>query len=715
MDIPQELVQDLARGNAVLFAGAGLSTAAGLPGWVDLVRPLAEAVDNPLPPDPYITSDHLLDATQYYENAKGRHALISYLQEQLDTTLQQPSPNHALLARLPVQTIFTTNYDDLIERSLQAAQRRYNPITRESQLPQWSKDRLQLVKLNGDLRQPDTIVITRNDYNTYFERHRLLVERLRSDLVTATFLFLGYSLTDPDFNLIFDEIIYQLTAAAAAPRMSFAVMFGAPPLRLADLRRRGLHVINLDPGADRTAQLGEWLSSLLAASGGPAPGTAPAPQVAQPPSPPAARPEVAPRAAHATPASKPPPATAAQPRPWLPFKLQLDGPSGLAFDVRGLETPMGEPQATGQLPFAAPELAAVLQLLESGSYFAEDYSPAQAEALASHQLIRDGRLAPDYLVPIGRALYAALFPADLGVAMQVALNQARRQRETVALQLRFDPDAVQLASYPWELLHDGHGHLVASGRVELTRTITFPQAAPELPAQPPWRLLYVMARPKDLAALPAEEQAAVWSGLQPLAQGDSALVLEQPVSPTYDALLQQLDTADYHILHFDGHGLVARRCPNCRALAPARAPACPSCQASLDGVEALGYLAFEDREGRADFVSTVEMENLLAARGVRLVFLSACESSALAGDSLFGALGPGLVRAGVPAVLAMQLVVPAASTVDFAGSFYAALARGETIARAVAGSRRRLFRAGTWFIPALYLRSQDDEGRLFGR
>jgi NAD-dependent SIR2 family protein deacetylase len=119
MDIPQELVQDLARGNAVLFAGAGLSTAAGLPGWVDLVRPLAVAVDNPLPPDPYITSDHLLDATQYYENAKGRHALISYLQEQLDTTLHQPSPNHALLARLPVQTIFTTNYDDLIERSLQ--------------------------------------------------------------------------------------------------------------------------------------------------------------------------------------------------------------------------------------------------------------------------------------------------------------------------------------------------------------------------------------------------------------------------------------------------------------------------------------------------------------------------------------------------------------------------------------------------------------------
>lgn len=375
---------------------------------------------------------------------------------------------------------------------------------------------------------------------------------------------------------------------------------------------------------------------------------------------------------------------------------------------------MGEPQATGQLPYAAPALAAVLQLLESGSYFAEDYSSAQAEALAAHQLVQDQRLAPDVLARIGRALYAALFPADVGVAMQVALSQARQEGETVSLQLRFDPDAVQLASYPWELLHDGHGHLVASGRVELTRTISYPQPATALPARPPWRLLYVEARPRDLAALPAaQEQAAVWAGLQPLARGDHALLLAQLASPTYDALLQQLDTADYHILHFDGHGLLARRCPNCRSLATAVAAACPSCQAPLDGVEALGYLAFEGPQGAADFVSTVEMENLLAARGVRLVFLSACESGALAGDSLFGALGPGLVRAGVPAVLAMQLAVPAASTVDFAASFYAALARGEPIARAVAQSRRRLFRAGTWFIPALYLRSQDDEGRLF--
>ena len=37
-DLPQDLVQAIAGGNAVLFIGAGLSCGAGLPGWADLGR-----------------------------------------------------------------------------------------------------------------------------------------------------------------------------------------------------------------------------------------------------------------------------------------------------------------------------------------------------------------------------------------------------------------------------------------------------------------------------------------------------------------------------------------------------------------------------------------------------------------------------------------------------------------------------------------------------
>ena len=251
----------LESGNVVAFVGAGLSMGAGLPSWIDLIRPLAETACTPLPPNQYITSDHLLDAAQYYENEYGRHALISHLQEQLDTTHVQSSPNHRLLTRLPVQAIFTTNYDDLIEQALRIESKSFNKIVRDTELPFWSKDKIQVVKLNGDLQQPDTIVITRNDYNTYFVKHPLLVNQLQAHLVAATFLFLGYSLTDPDFNLVFDQIAYQV---GAHQRMSYAVMFDEPEVKLADLRRRRLYVFNLcSEGRDKSALLREWLQVLI--------------------------------------------------------------------------------------------------------------------------------------------------------------------------------------------------------------------------------------------------------------------------------------------------------------------------------------------------------------------------------------------------------------------------------------------------------------------
>ena len=140
---------------------------------------------------------------------------------------------------------------------------------------------------------------------------------------------------------------------------------------------------------------------------------------------------------------------------------------------------------------------------------------------------------------------------------------------------------------------------------------------------------------------------------------------------------------------------------------------CQSCNTPLDDVPPLGYLAFENSVGSADYVSTEDMENLLLGSEVRLVLLSACQSGVVRGESLFGGLGSGLIRAGVPAVVAMQFSVPVKATVRFAQGFYTALAQAETVPRAVAQGRRRLFRGKTWFIPTLYLRSTDDKGRLF--
>jgi len=176
-----------------------------------------------------------------------------------------------------------------------------------------------------------------------------------------------------------------------------------------------------------------------------------------------------------------------------------------------------------------------------------------------------------------------------------------------------------------------------------------------------------------------------------------------------------MDVPKYHLIHFDGHGIFARRCPTCDVMHYPHLTTCQKCTLPLDDVPPQGYLAFENSAGDADYVSTEEMENLLLGSEVRLVLLSACQSAVVQGESLFGGLAPGLIRAGVPAIVAMQFSVPVKAAIEFAKGFYGALARGESVPRAVALGRRRLFRSKTWFIPTLYLRSTDDEGRLFAK
>lgn len=426
--------------------------------------------------------------------------------------------------------------------------------------------------------------------------------------------------------------------------------------------------------------------------------------------------QVSPPAGPASPPRpEPSPSTGGPERGAIPFTLQIEPAAAEAFGLRVLRSPMGEPRERSRLPYDPQGLIAVLKLLEAGDFDPAQFKPEQTGVLNNLGLLaaRGDRAAPDYLARLGQGLYQALFPGDVGDAFRMALNEARRERQPVTLQLRFDQEAVDLARYPWELLHDGHRHLLPSGAVELTRYITYAEAVTALPARPPWRLLYVAARPQDSAALPAEsERLAVWQALQSLA-ADERLQLDLLTPPTYDELLAQTSATGYHILHFDGHGIFARRCPRCETMSYPHLATCPACGASLGGAPPLGYLAFEDAAGKTDYVSTADLENVLFGRSVRLAVLSACQSGTVRGGSLFGGLGPGLIRAGVPAVVAMQFSVPVPDAIGFATGFYSALARAETIPGAVAQGRRRLFRPGTWFMPALYLRSEDDEHRLF--
>lgn len=260
-DPAAELKLNLTTGNVCAFVGAGLSMGAGLPDWYDLLTELAQRIRYELPPRQWATPDALLDATQAYVNDQGLHSLIAFLKERLDTFGKSPTPAHDALARLPISLVFTTNYDDLLERAFRQAGKRAELVVKDSNIPFMRRgaDVVNIVKLYGDLTLPETIVLSRQHHEAFFLERPQMIRLLETELSRSAPLYLGWSHTDPHFNLIFGELFNRLGALL---HTGYAVMFDVPVSRIEELRRKHIQLVTLPPGPDRTSQVATWLTSL---------------------------------------------------------------------------------------------------------------------------------------------------------------------------------------------------------------------------------------------------------------------------------------------------------------------------------------------------------------------------------------------------------------------------------------------------------------------
>lgn len=176
--------------NAAIFAGAGLSVATGLVNWKELLREMAEELELDVDKE-----TDLISLAQYYENEKGgRGSINDQLIEQFTKDVVE-SENHRTLASLPIKTYWTTNYDDLIEKTLEKT----GKLTDVKRVPEnlaVSKPRRDAIiyKMHGDISLSHDAVLTKDDYESYNEKRQLFTTALQGDLVSKTFLFIGFSL-----------------------------------------------------------------------------------------------------------------------------------------------------------------------------------------------------------------------------------------------------------------------------------------------------------------------------------------------------------------------------------------------------------------------------------------------------------------------------------------------------------------------------------------
>jgi SIR2-like protein len=267
-EVVEEFGEAVLGGNAALFIGAGLSRDAGLPGWGALLDPIRQACNVPEHRDLPLVAEYIVN-----DPAGGRQTLEDHILAALTDPPRKPARSHRLVARLRVPEVWTTNYDPLIEAAMTTAGFDVALAVGEDSIAEIASNRARtVIKMHGSIEgtPPDWVaapVITRTDYERYEIDHPRMWTVLRASYLSRMMLFLGFSFTDPNV-----EILLRLarTLGTAAGDRHIAVIKRPDPgagddacrlhaLRMADLKQSGVRVCEITDYAENATILTELL------------------------------------------------------------------------------------------------------------------------------------------------------------------------------------------------------------------------------------------------------------------------------------------------------------------------------------------------------------------------------------------------------------------------------------------------------------------------
>lgn len=199
----RDVGKELAEENVAVFAGAGMSVGAGFVNWAELIRPIAEELGLDVDRE----SD-LVALAQFHcnDNANNRSQLNQRLIEEFSREALE-TENHRILCRLPIRTFWTTNYDKIIETALNRSGKVADVKYTKEHLSITKPRRDAVVyKMHGDVDHPNQAVLTKDDYEKYHVKMDQYLANLKGDLISKTFVFIGFSFTDPNLDYILSRV-----------------------------------------------------------------------------------------------------------------------------------------------------------------------------------------------------------------------------------------------------------------------------------------------------------------------------------------------------------------------------------------------------------------------------------------------------------------------------------------------------------------------------
>lgn len=180
-----------------VFVGAGISKSSEtktvkLPSWNDLIEDLKVELE-------IENESDFLKIAQLYYLAFGEFIYYKKLKEYFPENIS-PSIIHKLIFDINPHVIITTNWDNLLEKTIQENAYIYDVVCSDIDLVKSSLQN-KLIKMHGDFKNHN-IVFKEDDYLKYNLLFPLVENYVKSILSTHTVVFIGYSYNDTNLKQI---------------------------------------------------------------------------------------------------------------------------------------------------------------------------------------------------------------------------------------------------------------------------------------------------------------------------------------------------------------------------------------------------------------------------------------------------------------------------------------------------------------------------------
>ena len=193
------VAEAILQNNLSLFLGAGSSMQYNAMNWNDLINKICKN---------YKKGGNV-ERAQYAEligmdvksEVSKEISLLKIDQNQSKTYLNY-------LLDFNFNSIWTTNYDCIIETVLEMKGKNFTPIYQYSDFKKLSFPNSNfLFKINGSCTNPNTIIITQEDFIDYRKTHEAYLILLKRELLCNNFLFLGCSFDDDILRICIKDIL----------------------------------------------------------------------------------------------------------------------------------------------------------------------------------------------------------------------------------------------------------------------------------------------------------------------------------------------------------------------------------------------------------------------------------------------------------------------------------------------------------------------------